>query len=101
MSTELGGIRIKGRPMRVSQLFMAIDVRRFMSAQDFDSRIGRLMDMVKSAAAAADYDEILVAGEPEIRIDAERRRDGIPIPDGVWNTMLETAARWQVELIDV
>jgi LDH2 family malate/lactate/ureidoglycolate dehydrogenase len=100
MSTELGGIRIKGRPMRVSQLFLAIDVRRFMSEQDFDSRIGRLVEMVKSAAAAPDYDEVLVAGEPEIRSEEERRRDGIPIPDGVWNTLLETAARWQVKLSD-
>ena len=86
--------------MRVSQLFMAIDVRRFMSEQDFDSRIRRLVEMVKSAAAAADYDEVLVAGEPEIRFEAERRRDGIPLPDGVWNTMLETAARWHVKLSD-
>ena len=100
MSTELGGIRIKGRPMRVSQLFLAIDVRRFMSEQNFDSRISRLVEMVKSAATAADYDEILVAGEPEIRSEYERRRNGIPIPAGVWNTMLETAARWQVELSD-
>ena len=100
MSTELGGIRIKGRPMRVSQMFMAIDVRRFLSEREFDSRMGRLVAMIKSAAAAAEYDEVLIAGEPEIRCEEERRREGIPIPDGVWNTMLETAARWQVKLID-
>ena len=100
MGTELGGIRIKGRPMRVSQFFMAIDVRRFLSERDFDSRMGRLVEMIKSAAAAADYDEVLVAGEPEIRAEEERRRNGIPIPGGVWNTMLETAARWHVKLND-
>ena len=100
MSTELGGIRIKGRPMRVSQMFMAIDVRRFLSEEEFDSRMGRLVAMIKSTAAAADYDEVLIAGEPEIRCEEERRRDGIPIPDGVWNTMLETAGRWQVKLSD-
>jgi len=100
MSTELGGIRIKGRPMRVSQFFMAIDVRRFQSAESFDARMSKLVQMIKSAAAAADYDEVLIAGEPEVRFEAERRRVGIPVPEGVWNTMLETAARWQVKLID-
>src|SRR6266545_1011441 len=30
MSTELGGIRIRGRQVRVSQAFLAIDVARFM-----------------------------------------------------------------------
>ncbi len=100
MSTELGGIRIKGRPMRVSQFFLAIDVRRFMAADAFEGRMDKLVGMIKSAATAADYDEVLVAGEPELRMEQERRRDGIPIPEGVWNTMLETAARWQVKLID-
>jgi hypothetical protein len=38
MSTQLGGIREKGQPMRTSQLFLGIDVARFMPLADFERR---------------------------------------------------------------
>ena len=38
------------------------------------------------------YLEVLLPGEPERRAAAQRGRDGIPIPDGVWAELVETAA---------
>ena len=35
--------------------------------------------------------EILIPGEPEARLEAERRRDGIPIEDETWR-QIETLA---------
>ncbi len=34
---------------------------------------------------------MLVPGEPERRREEERRRDGIPLSDGAWRAILETA----------
>jgi LDH2 family malate/lactate/ureidoglycolate dehydrogenase len=67
MSTELGGIRIQGQPMRTSQFFLAIDVARFMPLDQFYQRMQSLVAMVKSSHPAKGYDEVLVAGELESR----------------------------------
>src|ERR1039457_4003099 len=77
MSLELGGIRIKSRPMRVSQFFMSIDVSRFMPLDELSDRLRRLVETMKSSAPASGYDEVLVAGEPEWRSEVKRRETGI------------------------
>jgi len=97
MSTGVGGIRLKDRPMGTSQMFLAIDVKRFLPEADFLARMDWLVAAMKSAAPAADYDEVLVAGEPEIRFERERREKGIPILDGVWQRLCEKAEKLGVE----
>src|SRR5579871_2079487 len=98
MSTELGGIRIQGQPMRTSQCFLAIDVARFMRLDEFHRRMQSLVAMVKSSRIAKGYDEILVAGEPEWRAEELRRRDGIPLSPGVWQALVEAARQLNVAL---
>lgn len=98
MSLELGGIRIRGKPMRCSQMFLAIDVARFMPLTGFQDRMGRLVAMLKSSVPAAGFDEVLVAGEPELRAEALRRSSGIPIQSGTWQALTTTAERWGVPL---
>jgi LDH2 family malate/lactate/ureidoglycolate dehydrogenase len=93
MSTELGGIRIQGQPMRTSQLFLSIDVARFMPLDDFVRRMEALVGMVKSSKTAKGYDEVLVAGDPEWRVEEQRRRDGIPLSDGAWQNLSAAALK--------
>ncbi|HKE25079.1 MAG TPA: Ldh family oxidoreductase [Bryobacteraceae bacterium] len=93
MSTEVGGIRFRGRLVRVSQTFIAIDVARFMPVEEFTARMERLVALVKSTPAAPGYHEVMVAGDPEWRMEAERLNNGIPIPDGNWETLVKAAAR--------
>ena len=93
MSTEIGGIRWRGRTVRVSQTFIAIDIARFMPLEEFSARMERLVRHVKETATAPGYDEVLVAGEPEWRTEAQRLRGGIPIPDGNWESLVKTAGR--------
>ena len=98
MSTELGGIRVQGQPMRTSQFFLAIDVTRFMPLPEFEQRMQSLVEMVKSSNIAKGYDEILVAGDPEWRAEAQRRREGIPLSDGVWQNLTLAAEKLGVPL---
>ncbi len=93
MSVEVGGIRIQGKPTRVSQTFVAVDAGRFMPAEEFERRVEWLVNTVKSAAPAKGYHEVMVAGDPEWRAEAERRQNGIPLGDGTWHCLTETAAR--------
>ena len=100
MSTELGGIRIRGRKVRVGQAFLAIAVERFLPLGEFRERIDRLIRTVKSAppATAAGYDEVLVAGDPEYRFEDERRVNGIPVGPGTWEALAGIAGRLGVEV---
>jgi len=97
ITTELGGTRVINRPMRVSHFFMAIDVARFMPLADFEERMQRLSDSLKNVQTAPGYEEVLIAGEPEWREEARRLRDGIPLDEGVWKALVETAKQVGVE----
>ena len=93
MSTELGGIRFRGKPVQVSQMFLAVDIARFMPLDEFRARMDRLIRMIKSAAPARGFSEVLVAGEPEWRMEDERRRSGIPVGHGTWKALCDAADR--------
>ncbi|HTX35715.1 MAG TPA: Ldh family oxidoreductase [Bryobacteraceae bacterium] len=91
MATELGGIRFRGRTVRVSQTFLAIDIARFLPVEEFTKRVEWLVELIKSTPTAPGYDEVLVAGEPEWRTEAQRLKEGIPIADGNWDSLVKTA----------
>ena len=93
LSTEVGGIRYRGKTVRVSQTYLAIDIARFMPVAEFTERVERLVGMMKSTPHAPGYNEVLVAGDPEWRIEAERRAQGIPIASGNWEMLIKAAER--------
>jgi LDH2 family malate/lactate/ureidoglycolate dehydrogenase len=93
MSTEIGSIRWRGKPLRCSQAYLAIDIARFLPVEQFRERLEHLVRHVRSAAVASGYDEILVAGDPERRIEEQRRREGIPIGTGTWEALQAALAR--------
>jgi LDH2 family malate/lactate/ureidoglycolate dehydrogenase len=96
MANELGGIRYRGKKVRNSQMFLAIDVARFMPVEEFTARVEQLVALMKSTAPAPGYDEVMVAGDPEWRTEAERRKSGIPIASGNWDALVKAAARVHV-----
>ncbi len=98
VSTELGGLRIKTAPFRVSQMFLAIDVARFIEPEQFQARMEKLVTMVKSSRPAQGHQEVLVAGDPEWRAEAGRLRGGIPVPENLWTSLGEIARRLGVAI---
>ncbi len=98
MLTDLGGIAMPGKPLRVSQMFLGIDVSRFIDRDEFQQRMERLVQSLKSSAPASGYDEVLVAGEPEARYQAERMVHGVPVEPGLWSHLVEIAKRGDVLL---
>ena len=91
MSTELGGIRFRGKKVRASQAFLAIDVLKMQP--DFRERLDWLIGHVKEAAPAVGFDEVLVANEPELRTERARLAEGVTVPDGTWEQLLGNARR--------
>ena len=95
MSTQLGGLRVRGRKVRASQTFIAIDVLRMQP--EFRERMDWLIDEVKSAAPADGFSEVLVANEPELRMERDRLQSGIPIPRGTYEALVKAAAQFGVD----
>jgi uncharacterized oxidoreductase len=52
----------------------------------------------KRVPPAADTEEVLVPGEPEVRTRAHRQRAGIQLPDATWQDLAAVAARFNVPL---
>jgi LDH2 family malate/lactate/ureidoglycolate dehydrogenase len=98
IGTELGGIRFPGKRVRVGQFFLAIDVARFMPVQEFGERMDKLIRMLKSTQPAKGFEEVLVANDPERRVEAERVQSGIPVDSGTWERLAKTAAELNVQL---
>ncbi|MGA3189029.1 MAG: Ldh family oxidoreductase [Bryobacteraceae bacterium] len=87
MMTGVGGLRVKNRPMRVSHFFLAIDPARFLPMDEFQARMQDMRATVKGSRPAAGFDEVLIAGDPEWRTDAERRENGVPVSRGIWQQL--------------
>lgn len=98
---EVGSLRSRGRPAGVSQTFLAIDIRKFFAAGEFEERIGRLVGMIKSTPTAPGFDEVLVAGEKEARCAAVRMREGTPIPNRLWKTLNHLGGKYKVEALQL
>lgn len=66
------------RPQNVGHFILALRPDLFVSRDEFAARMGHLVSTVKDNPKADGFEEILMPGEPEARIEAERRRNGIP-----------------------
>jgi uncharacterized oxidoreductase len=55
--------------------------------------VTRYLDYIKGSKPIRPGEEILIPGEPEARNRAERSRNGIPLPDDIWATLVEVAAQ--------
>ncbi len=64
-------------------LMICLDVERFIGREEFDRQVAALLEWVRSAPRAPGFTEILVPGEPEARLAAQRSA-GIPIDDETW-----------------
>ena len=66
-------------PQNVGHLFLAFKPDLFMPRADYEARLDDLVDRAKASPLAEGFDEILMPGEREGRLAAERRAKGVPI----------------------
>ncbi len=96
MSDELGGIRFRGTTVDISQFYLALDPKCFLDPGEYEARALKLTQKLKDTPPASGYDEVLVAGEPELRTEAIRRKEGIPLADTTWDNLLEWGRKLNV-----
>ena len=66
------------RPQDVGHFFLAMKPDLFVSEEDYRARMDTLVERVRAVPKAQGFDEILIPGEPEARLEAEHRKTGIP-----------------------
>ena len=74
----------------------AIDIATFTEVDEYKGHVDRLIEGIKGLPTAEGFSEVLVPGELERRVRAERERDGIPLPAGTVRNLREVAARLEI-----
>jgi hydroxycarboxylate dehydrogenase B len=94
----LGGIlsgagAASGEPsvFRNGTLMVGLDPARFLPLAEFHAQVAALLAWVRSAPLAAGATEILIPGEPEARMERERRAGGVAIEDETWRQIRRCA----------
>jgi LDH2 family malate/lactate/ureidoglycolate dehydrogenase len=69
----------KSDTMDIGHFFLALDPGLFRDAADFRADVVAFCDALRATRPANPTQPVLVAGDPERRIAARRRQDGIPV----------------------
>jgi uncharacterized oxidoreductase len=105
MIEVLGGIVARAGYSRenpgpvLNGLFMVVvDIARFVSPQNFRSEVDDLLRYIKTSPPIQPGGEILYPGEPEAKMEAERRNKGIFIEDETWGQIEQAAKELKVSV---
>jgi LDH2 family malate/lactate/ureidoglycolate dehydrogenase len=69
----------------------AFDVEAFMPLETFAGAARTLADEVHAMPPASGHDRVMLPGEPERGLAAQRAKDGIDVPDSVWESVVREA----------
>jgi uncharacterized oxidoreductase len=94
LAGALGGSRVtrasEGR-VHNGMLSFYLDPARFDTEGTFRDDVLGYIEWVKSARPTDEAAPVIVPGDKERRLSAERTADGLPLPDEVWRSILLAA----------
>jgi uncharacterized oxidoreductase len=79
-------------PVLNGTFVLLVEVERFLPLSEFTKQVTDLVAFVKSSEPAPGVGGVMVPGEPEARMERERRARGIPVEDETWRQIEEIAA---------
>lgn len=71
-----------------NMLSIVFDPARLGDRSAIEREIAQMVDYVKSSKPRPGFDEVLIAGEPELRSSEKRTRDGVPVDDTTYEQLL-------------
>jgi LDH2 family malate/lactate/ureidoglycolate dehydrogenase len=77
--------------MEIGHFFMAIDPTQFLEEGEFEDAVDELIDYLHATRPTDPDQPVMVAGEPENKVRAQRQETGIPIPPGLRGQIKEIA----------
>jgi len=94
-SVLMGGERKRSTQ---NSVVAAINISMFTDVEEYKAHVDNVIDGIKALPRADGFEEILVPGEPEDRVQEERERNGIPIPKGTVRRLQEVAQKLGIEM---
>jgi uncharacterized oxidoreductase len=82
-------------------LAIYIDPKLVDPANFFDGEIARYVKYFKETKPATGIDQVLIPGEPEAAMRAERTSNGVPLPDDTWAAIVNTAREVGVSEVSI
>jgi LDH2 family malate/lactate/ureidoglycolate dehydrogenase len=77
---------------------IAIKADLFQPFTEYVERADEMERRVRAVPPAPGFDEVLAPGDLEARTREQRRREGIPIENDIWQSLTEAAASVGVEI---
>lgn len=81
-----------------AMFFTVVDIEKFVTREEFIEQVAVLERHVKSSPLAPGFQEILMPGEPELREEERRLREGVVIDAETWRQFVECARGLGVDL---
>ena len=88
------------RTQDVGHFVLALDPERTVGRDTFADALESLLAELRANPPAPGFDEVLVAGDPEQRAEAERGRAGVPLPASLFETLTSLSRELGVEAPD-
>src|SRR6195256_140892 len=67
----------------------------------FDGEISRYADFIRATKPVAGVDAVLIPGDPERKMRADRTANGVPLPDDTWAAIVNTAREVGVSEVSI
>jgi len=84
-------------PQNIGHFFCAIDISKFTDLENFKKRLGQMITEIKALPRNEGVAELFLPGEIESRRRAERKANGIPMEDVVYEELRELGKTYKVE----
>ena len=78
-----------------------VDIDQFIDRPDFDALIEKYVESLRNSKKQPGVEEILLPGEIEQRQEAQRKANGISVPDETWRQLNELAESLGTNLSDM
>jgi LDH2 family malate/lactate/ureidoglycolate dehydrogenase len=79
-------------------IIIAFQVSAFADEEEYFGSVERLSSQVNQLTPNPGVEKVLLPGQPELISRETRLRDGIPIPQLLWDDLVALGARWNITL---
>lgn len=86
--------------VNIGHSFFAIDISRLMPLRDYAQRMTDMIGEIKGVPRADEVDAIRIPGERRQSIAEERKKDGIPINEGVLQELNDLAVKFDLLILE-
>ena len=95
------GANAPGQRFANGMFAVYIDPKVLDTSHFFDGEISRYVDFIRATKPVVGVDAVLIPGDPERKMRADRTKNGVPLPDDTWTAIVNTAREVGVSEVSI